>query len=86
VRDSRVVASAIVPKMLAVRSQREEKAIIAVADLLRMYAFRNAAGRSRLGCTTTHLFARYRLWIYDLNPESPEGPRIWQPDPIEQRR
>lgn len=75
-----LVASAIVPKMLAVRSQREEKAVIAVADLLRMYAFRNAAGVQQIGLYYDPSLREVSLWIYDLNPENPEGPRIWQPD------
>jgi type II secretory pathway pseudopilin PulG len=75
-----IVASAIVPKMIAVRSQREEKAVIAVSDLLRMYAFRNAAGVQQIGLYYDPSLGEVSLWIYDLNPEDPEGPRVWQPD------
>jgi len=75
-----VIAAAIVPKMLSVRSHREEKAIVAIEDLLRMYAFRNAAGVQQVGLFYEPSVQELSLWIYDLNPENPEGPRVWQPD------
>jgi prepilin-type N-terminal cleavage/methylation domain-containing protein len=75
-----VVAAAIVPKMISVRSHREEKAIVAIEDLLRMYAFRNAAGVQQVGLYYDPALQELSLWIYDLNPDNPEGPRIWQPD------
>lgn len=75
-----VIAAAIVPKMIAVRSHREEKAVVAIEDLLRMYAFRNAAGVQQVGLYYDPSVQELSLWIYDLNPEDPEGPRIWQPD------
>ncbi|MFM7261219.1 MAG: prepilin-type N-terminal cleavage/methylation domain-containing protein [bacterium] len=75
-----VIAAAIVPKMISVRSHREEKAIVAIEDLLRMYAFRNSAGVQQVGLYYDPSVQELSLWIYDLNPENPEGSRVWQPD------
>ena len=75
-----ILAATIVPRMVVVQRQREEKAVLDVEDLLRMYAFRNSAGTQQIGLYYDGSIREVSLWIYDLNPQNPEGPRIWQED------
>lgn len=75
-----IVATMALPRFLVVESQREEKAIVAVEDLLRMFAFRNSAGLQQVSLHYAREKGSLTLWIMDLNPADPEGPRIWQQD------
>lgn len=75
-----LVGTLAVPRFFVVESQREEKVIVAVEDLLRMYAFRNAAGMQQVSLHYVREEGTLALWIMDLNPEDPEGPRVWQQD------
>jgi prepilin-type N-terminal cleavage/methylation domain-containing protein len=75
-----VVAGMAVPRFIVVERQREEKAIIEVEDLLRMFAFRNAVGTQQLGLHYDKPSGLVSLWILDLNPKDPDGPRVWQQD------
>jgi len=75
-----ILAGTVVPRLLVVQRQREEKAIVEVEDLLRMYAFRNTAGTQQIGLYFDPALNELSLWIYDLDPTEPEGPRIWQQD------
>jgi prepilin-type N-terminal cleavage/methylation domain-containing protein len=75
-----IVVATIVPRMVVVQSQREAKAVLEVEDLLRMYAFRNSAGTQQVGLSYNPSENALSLWIFDLNPEDPDGPRVWQED------
>lgn len=75
-----IIAVAVIPKVVVVQRQREEKAIVQVEDLLRMYAFRNASGMQQLALAYDRRNGELALWIKDLNPTDPDGPRIWQQD------
>jgi prepilin-type N-terminal cleavage/methylation domain-containing protein len=75
-----IVAVAALPRFLVVDSQREEKAIVAVEDLMRMFAFRNVTGLQQVGLHHDPIAGTISLWIMDLNPQDLEGPRIWQQD------
>lgn len=75
-----IVAVAALPRFLVVDSQREEKAIVAVEDLMRMFAFRNATGLQQVGLHHDPKAGTVSLWIMDLNPQDLDGPRIWQQD------
>lgn len=75
-----VIAVAVIPKVVVVQRQREEKAIVQVEDLLRMYAFRNASGTQQLAIAYDRRSGELALWIKDLNPSDPDGPRVWQQD------
>ncbi len=75
-----LLAATIVPRLIVVQRQREDKAILEVADLLRMYAFRNTAGTQQIGLYYNPSDQQVSLWIYDLNPRDPEGKRVWQED------
>ncbi|MFZ9914804.1 MAG: type II secretion system protein [Phycisphaerales bacterium] len=75
-----MVAATVVPRFLVLQRQREEKAFVEIEDLLRMYAFRNAAGTQQIGLYFSRSTNEVSLWIYDLNPADPDGPRVWQQD------
>lgn len=75
-----IVAATVVPRLIVVQRQREQKAALEVEDLLRMFAFRNAAGTQQIGLYYDRGAGEVSLWIKDLNPEDPTGPRIWQQD------
>lgn len=75
-----MVASTVVPRFLVLQRQREEKAFVEIEDLMRMFAFRNAAGTQQIGLYFNRGSNELTLWIYDLNPNDPEGPRTWQQD------
>ena len=75
-----ILAGTVVPRLLVVQRQREEKAIVEAEDLLRMYAFRNTAGSQQIGLYFDPRLNELSLWIYDLNPNEPEGARVWQQD------
>ena len=75
-----LVGTLALPRFFVVESQREEKIIVAVEDLLRMFAFRNSAGLQQVSLHYVRSQGTLALWIMDLNPQDPEGPRIWQQD------
>ncbi|MFZ4749203.1 MAG: type II secretion system protein [Phycisphaerales bacterium] len=75
-----IVAAMAMPRFLVVDRQREEKAISDVEDLLRMFAFRNSVGTQQIGLHYNQSEGEISLWILDLNPKDPEGPRVWQQD------
>lgn len=75
-----IIAAMAAPRFLVVERQREEKAITEVEDLLRMFAFRNSVGTQQLGFHYDKPAGMVSLWILDLNPRDPEGPRLWQQD------
>lgn len=75
-----IVGTLALPRFFAVDSQREEKAVVAAEDLLRMFAFRNSAGLQQVSLHYMRESATLTLWIMDLNPADPDGPRIWQQD------
>ncbi|MEY3025289.1 MAG: hypothetical protein RL136_651 [Planctomycetota bacterium] len=75
-----IISVIAVPRFFAVARQREEKAISDVEDLLRMFAFRNSVGTQQIGLHHDARFGEVSLWILDLNPKDPEGPRVWQQD------
>lgn len=75
-----IVGAFALPRFIVVESQREEKAIVAIEDLLRMFAFRNSAGLQQVSLHYIRANSTLTLWIMDLNPLDPEGPRVWQQD------
>jgi len=75
-----IVASLALPRFLVVERGREEKAILEVEDLLRMFAFRNSIATQQIGLQYDDRAREVSLWILDLNPKDPEGPRVWQQD------
>jgi prepilin-type N-terminal cleavage/methylation domain-containing protein len=75
-----IITTVALPRFLVVESQREEKAIIAVEDLMRMYAFRNTTGMQQVSLHHDVGARTISLWIMDLNPADLDGPRIWQQD------
>lgn len=75
-----IVAATIVPRFTVANRQIEEKAVLEVEDLLRMYAFRNSAGMQQISLYYDGVAGEMSLWIKDLDPSNPDGPRIWQQD------
>lgn len=75
-----ILAAAVVPRLVVIERQREEKTILEVEDLLRMFAFRNSAGLQQVGLTYDGAAGTLALWIMDLDPRNPDGARIWQQD------
>jgi prepilin-type N-terminal cleavage/methylation domain-containing protein len=75
-----IVAATIVPRFAVANRQIEEKAVLEVEDLLRMYAFRNSAGPQQISLYYDGVAGEVSLWIKDLDPSNPEGPRVWQQD------
>jgi len=75
-----IIGALAMPRFLAVERQREEKSIVEVEDLLRMFAFRNSVGTQQIGLHFDQSTREMSLWILDLNPKDPEGNRVWQQD------
>jgi len=75
-----IIAATLAPRVIVVERQREEKALVELEDLLRMFAFRNSAGLQQVGLTYDGAAGTMGLWIMDLDPRNPDGPRIWQQD------
>jgi len=75
-----ILAAVLVPRLVVVERQREEKTILEVEDLLRMFAFRNSSGLQQVGLTYDGAAGTLGLWIMDLDPRNPDGARIWQQD------
>jgi prepilin-type N-terminal cleavage/methylation domain-containing protein len=75
-----ILAATVVPRLVVVERQREEKTILEVEDLLRMFAFRNTSGLQQVGLTYDGAAGTLGLWIMDLDPRNPDGARIWQQD------
>lgn len=67
-----IIGALAMPRFLAVERQREEKSIVEVEDLLRMFAFRNAVGTQQIGLHFDQSTREMSLWILDLNPKDPE--------------
>jgi len=75
-----LVGALAAPRFIVVQRKEEEKSIGDVEDLLRMFAFRNAVGTQQIGLHFDKDKAQLSLWILDLNPKNPTGPRVWQQD------
>lgn len=75
-----LVGALAAPRFIVVQRKEEEKSIGDVEDLLRMFAFRNSIGAQQIGLHYDKDKAQVSLWILDLNPKNPTGPRVWQQD------
>ncbi|MSR40320.1 MAG: prepilin-type N-terminal cleavage/methylation domain-containing protein [Phycisphaerales bacterium] len=75
-----LLAAMIVPRMASVDRQRDETGIDSVADLLRMYAFRHSSMTQEIALWHDAETGVVSLWIKDIDPENPDGPRIWHED------
>jgi len=75
-----ILGAITVPRMVSLEKRQEDKALIEVEDLLRMFAFRNSVGTQQIALHYDRSRNALSLWILDLNPDDPEGPRTWQQD------
>jgi len=75
-----VLGAITLPRMISLERRHEDKALVEVEDLMRMFAFRNSVGTQQIALHYDQSRNTLSLWILDLNPDDPEGPRVWQPD------
>lgn len=75
-----VMGAITLPRMTSLERRREDKALLEVEDLLRMFAFRNSVGTQQIAVHFDRSRNALSLWILDLNPDDPEGARVWQQD------
>lgn len=75
-----ILGAITVPRMVSLDRRQEDKALIEVEDLMRMFAFRNSVGTQQIALHYDRTRNTLSLWILDLNPEDPEGARVWQQD------
>ena len=77
-----VMATMIVPRMGGQRSRAFELAADQVADLLTMYAQRDALSSQPAGILHDVQRNAVVLMILDIDPADPDAPREWRPDPL----
>ncbi|RLS65488.1 MAG: prepilin-type N-terminal cleavage/methylation domain-containing protein [Planctomycetota bacterium] len=77
-----LLAGMILPRMASVNRQRDETGIDSVADLLRMYAFRNSSMTQEIALWYDEESNVVSLWIKDIDAENPDGARIWHEDKL----
>lgn len=75
-----VIGAITLPRMTSLERRREDKALLEVEDLLRMFAFRNSVGTQQIALHFDRSKNSLSLWILDLSADDPEGPRVWQQD------
>ena len=75
-----VLAAMIIPRMASVNRQRDETGIDSIADLLRMFAFRNGSMTQEIALWHDAETGVLSLWIKDIDPQNAEGARVWQED------
>lgn len=75
-----ILAAVVAPRFVAIRRSEERLAADGVADLMRMWAYRNSVMTQQVGIWMNPETGVLALMIRDLDPQRPDDPPIWQQD------
>ncbi len=75
-----IAAGAIVPRFMGTARQEADNSIEQVAELMRLYAYRQSLGAQQVALWRDGSDGRIYLMVMDTNPEEPEEPPQWRPD------
>jgi len=75
-----VIAAFIAPKFTTVRQTEARLAVDEVADLMRMWAYRNSVMSQQVGIWRSPETGVLRLMIRDIDARRPDDGPIWQED------
>lgn len=75
-----IAATAIIPKFAGTARQEADNAADRVAELMRLFAFRQSMGAQQVALWRDGSDGRIHLLVKDIDPENPEAPAQWRPD------
>jgi prepilin-type N-terminal cleavage/methylation domain-containing protein len=75
-----IAATAIVPKFSGTARQEADNAVDQVAELLRLFGFRQSLGAQQVALWRDGSDGRIHLLVKDIDPEDPEAEPQWRPD------
>lgn len=75
-----IAAAAIVPRFTGTATQESSNAVDQVAELLRLFAYRQSLGSQQVALWRDGNDGRIHLLVMDVDPADPEAPPEWRPD------
>ncbi len=75
-----ILAALVVPRFGSVRRTEDRLAVDQIADLMRMWAYRNSVMTQQVGIWRNGETGILTLMIRDLDPDHPDEAPIWQHD------
>lgn len=75
-----IAAAAIVPRFTGTARQEADVSVDQVAELLRLYAYRQALGSQQVALWRDGNDGRLHLIVKDAPPDDPTAPAEWRPD------
>lgn len=75
-----IVAAAVIPRITGTARQEASVAVDRLAELLRLYAFRQAMSTQQVALQRDGWDGRIYLFVRDLDPDAPDEPPTWRPD------
>jgi len=75
-----IAAAAIVPRFTGTATQESSNAVDQVAELLRLFAYRQSLGSQQVALWRDGNDGRIHLLVKDVDPADPDAPPEWRPD------
>ncbi len=75
-----IAAAAIVPKFTGTARQEADNSVDQVAELLRLFAYRQSLSSQQVALWRDGNDGRIHLLVMDIDPEEPDAPAAWRPD------
>lgn len=75
-----IAAAAIVPRFTGTATQESSNAVDQVAELLRLFAYRESLGSQQVALWRDGNDGRIHLLVMDVDPADPDAPPEWRPD------
>ena len=75
-----IAAAAIVPRFTGTATQESSNAVDQVAELLRLFAYRQSLGSQQVALWRDGNDGRIHLLVMDTDPADPDAPPEWRPD------
>jgi prepilin-type N-terminal cleavage/methylation domain-containing protein len=75
-----IAAAAIVPKFTGTARQEADNSVDQVAELLRLFAYRQSLSSQQVALWRDGNDGRIHLLVMDIDPEEPDAPPAWRPD------
>lgn len=75
-----IAAAAIVPRFTGTATQESSNAVDQVAELLRLFAYRESLGSQQVALWRDGNDGRIHLLVKDVDPADPDAPPEWRPD------
>jgi prepilin-type N-terminal cleavage/methylation domain-containing protein len=75
-----IAAAAIVPRFTGTATQESSNAVDQVAELMRLFAYRQSLGSQQVALWRDGNDGRIHLLVKDVDPADPDAPPEWRPD------